>query len=94
MTARFGRAPGLLVEPLGEGWAAFSPLSGETMLINDESAAIIEVLEVTPGSIESVCARLAADLGETWESLLPRIEPHWSQLVEAGLVVEVANEAA
>lgn len=74
---------------MGDSWVAFSPLSGETMVLNDESAAIIEVLSESPASIESVCATLAADLGESPQALMPRIAPHWSQLIESGLVIEL-----
>jgi hypothetical protein len=40
----YTRAPGVRIEPVGGAWAAFSPLSGETLLLNDEAAAILEVL--------------------------------------------------
>lgn len=40
---KFSRVDGVLVEPLGPVWVAFSPASGETTLLNDESAAILEV---------------------------------------------------
>lgn len=76
---------------MGDSWVAFSPLSGETMVLNDESAAIIEVLAESPGDVDSVCAALAADLGEDPQDLMPRIAPHWSLLVESGLVIELSE---
>jgi PqqD family protein of HPr-rel-A system len=84
----FSRPSGLLVEPIGDGWVAFSPLSGETMMLNDETAAILEVLSEAPGDLESVCDALAADTGIPPSELMNRIAPNWIQLVEGGLVVE------
>lgn len=84
----FAREAELMVAPIGHLWAAFSPASGETLLLNDESAAILEVLESGPASSEAVCIALACDSHLKAESLAERIEPSWSRLVEAGLVKE------
>ena len=34
----------MLVEPLGPSWVCYSPASGQTHLLNDESAAVLEML--------------------------------------------------
>ena len=83
---RFARVVGVLVEPAGHLWAAFSPVTGDTTLINDESAAILEILELGPAGTDSVCANLAADSGLPVESLVDLVQSGWSQLIEAGLV--------
>jgi PqqD family protein of HPr-rel-A system len=85
------RADGILVEPLGHLWAAFSPLSGETSLINDESAAVLEVLSAGPATADSVCSFLAADSGIPAEDLSALVEAGWLRLIEAGLVREVCG---
>jgi PqqD family protein of HPr-rel-A system len=85
---RFACAAGLRVELLGDSWIAYSPLSGETMMLNDESAAVLEVLREAPGDIASVCRTLAADLDADPEQLMERIAPAWSLLIDNGLVVE------
>ena len=55
---------GVLVEPLGEHWAAFSPASGESHLINNTSAAIVEMLSCEmPLTLAQACAALATDVG-------------------------------
>jgi PqqD family protein of HPr-rel-A system len=87
----FVRADGVLVEPVGHLWAAFSPLSGETSLINDESAAVLEVLSAGPASSDAVCDALAGDIGTRSEDLLSLIEAGWPRLIEAGLVQELAR---
>lgn len=83
---RFRRINGTLVEPLGHLWAAFSPLSGETSLLNDESAAILEVLESGPGSTEQVCDELSRDSGVHFSDLAPLVGGSWQSLIDAGLV--------
>lgn len=84
----FSRCAGLRVEALGESWLAYSPLSGETMVLNDESAAILEVLEPRPTTLPDICAELASDTGDDPRFLMASIAPIWSSLIEAGLVVQ------
>lgn len=82
----YARVPGVLVEPIGHLWAAFSPVTGETSLLNDESAAILEVLDERPSTNAEVCRELAADSGLATDDLLPTITESWPVLVEGGLV--------
>ena len=86
---RFARTEGILVEPVGHLWAAFSPVSGETALLNDESASILEVLEIEPANSKGVCALLSADSGIEPGELLELVKGSWPQLIEAGLVREL-----
>ena len=83
---RFARVDGVLVEPLGHLWAAFSPASGETALLNDESAAVLELLESGPSDTEAVASRLAIDCDVGAASLSEVVESTWPRLIEAGLV--------
>jgi len=83
---RRGRVDGILVEPVGHLWAAFSPRCGETALINDECAAILEVLENGPSDTEEVCAALVKHLDLDSKALQEVIEASWPRLIEAGLV--------
>ena len=87
---RRARAPGVRVEPVGAGWAAFSPLSGETLLLNDEAAAILEIL-AAHGALEAdaLCAELARDSGLVPEVIALRLRDAWAQLGIAGLVVDL-----
>ena len=82
----YARVPGVLVEPIGHLWAAFSPVTGETSLLNDESAAILEVLDERASTSAEVCSALAADSGLATDELLPAITESWQLLVEGGLV--------
>jgi PqqD family protein of HPr-rel-A system len=86
---RYARTEGVLLEPVGHLWAAFSAATGETALLNDETAAILEVLE--PGQSESsasIGAALAADIGVQADELAAVVEACWPRLIEAGLVEE------
>ncbi len=83
---RFARVEGVLVEPMGHLWAAFSPATGETALINDECASILEILELETADTGSICNLLASDSGLSAESLVELVEGSWARLIEAGLV--------
>ena len=85
----FVRAPGVLLLPLGEGWAAFSTLSGETHLINDEGAAILEALDAAvPQDSPGISRQLSEDCGVSAQDLDDTLCGSWGPLIEAGLVRE------
>lgn len=90
--AHHARVDGVLVEPIGHLWAAYSPASRETILLNDESAAMLEILEAGPATTAEICETLASDSGLAAETLLDTVESSWPRLVEAGLVRKV-NDA-
>lgn len=85
---RYARRPGVLLAPVGERWAAFSGASGETALLNDESAAILEVLAEGPADHEAVCRTLAADSGLEATDIAAAVEASWLSLVLAGMVFD------
>jgi PqqD family protein of HPr-rel-A system len=80
------RAPGVRVEPIGSGWVAFSRLSGDTLLISVESAAVLEVLADGPCEASALCEVLARDSATDAASIAPLLEDCRSALVAAGLV--------
>ena len=86
MQPSFERCAGLLLTPVGEIWAAFSPLSGETVLLNDESAAILEILANGPFDLRSICDGLATDAGLDAAALYQPVNDNWQLLMDAGLV--------
>lgn len=86
--ARYARTGGVLVEPLGHVWAAFCPASGETTLLNDESVAILEILESGALDEADVCAELASDCGIDVAMVKAQVESCWAKLIETGLVRE------
>lgn len=87
--AAFGLAEGALLEPVGELWAAYSPLSGETLLLNDTGAAILEILAEGPRSPAAVVDQLSEDSGQDAGVLGPLVTDCWNALVNAGLVCPV-----
>lgn len=89
------RAPGVLIEPLGEGWAVFSSLSGETHLVNAESVEVLNHLDtVSPRTPAQVCELLAADYDADAAGLMATLAASWEPLVEAGLVRHAVSRAA
>ena len=90
---QLARLCGVVVEAMGSGWVAFSPASGETALLNDECAAILEVLEAGPASVLAICQALSADCGLPVGELVVIVESHQQTLIQAGLVQVVARVA-
>ena len=85
--ARYARTEDILIEPVGHLWATYCPASGETLLLNDESASILEVLlDSGPADAAAVAAALVEDSGMSTDSLEGMIEASWPQLLAAGLV--------
>ena len=79
--------PGVLVEALGSSWVSYSPASGQTHVLNDESAAVLEVLGLHDGfSPAQVCAVLAADSGASVEQIEQTMGAAWRLLVDSGLI--------
>lgn len=95
MTAlqRYARVVGSQIEAIGGYWAAYSPLTGETAVLNDESAAILEILEAGPADTQQLCKELATDSGQPAEALEKLVDAAWITLREAGLVMQVAEPA-
>lgn len=82
----YSRVPGTRLEPIGTAWAAFSPLSRDTLLLNDSSAAVLEYLENGPADDAAMASALAVDAGMPHEAMLRLLSSGWDALVSAGLV--------
>lgn len=83
------RAPGVLTEPLGNGWVVFSALSGETHLVNDESVEVLNALdEHSPRSTDEVCRHLAATFEVDVAEIEATLMDSWAVLIQAGLIVQ------
>ena len=79
----------MLFEPLGGGWVAFSSLSGESHLLNAESVAVVETLDLLHSrSANEVAELLAFDSGTTAAELTEKLAGAWSMLLQAGLIRE------
>lgn len=87
----FAPVPGLLVEELGTAWAVFSPVSGASHVLNDSSAAILEVLTSvpTPLSAQALAEALSQDTGQPPAQIGQALESHWDELLAGGLIREV-----
>ena len=84
---------GARVEELDDAWAAYSPASGETHLINLESAVLLEWL-MAHGQADSATAAegLAGEVGVSAQDLLPRLDMGWMPLLMAGLIRQVEDD--
>lgn len=90
---RYLRPEGVLIESVGHLWAAFTPISGETSLLNDECAAILDVLLEGPAGTTEVCARLAADSELLPDDIFAMVDASWQQLVDVGAVRRVSDSS-
>jgi hypothetical protein len=72
---------------LGDVWAAFSPICGASHLLNDSSAAILDVLQergqACAGEVASV---IAGDVERPQAEIEQILAPHWDELLRAGLI--------
>ena len=83
---RYRLAEGVRTESLSEAWASFSALSGETMLVNTEAAAILEWLSVGAATELQVARALANDAETDVAPVEEAIRHIWDQLVSTGLI--------
>ena len=91
----FERPPGVILEQIGGIWAAYSPLSRGSHLLNDESAAILEAVPCEfPLSANGICEALAGDCGLTPAEVESAIGSGWDDLIGAGLLCECPEPAA
>lgn len=89
MGARFAFVAGISVQPVGEIWAAYSHVSGETLLLNNESAAVLEIVALGSACADEVIDVLAADSGVGRGELAAALTDCWPLLLEAGLVRQI-----
>ena len=82
--------PGARIEAIGLKWAVWSPLSGDTHVLNDEAAAILEVLTEQGTMATEEVAQALMEPGPDGESqasaIQVMVELTWPVLLSAGLV--------
>jgi PqqD family protein of HPr-rel-A system len=86
VTVVYEIVPGARVEAVGAAWAAYSPVSGETMLLSPEGAVVMEILAEGSSDQSRLCSALARDCGLPEELIGDQLGAAWPRLVEAGLV--------
>jgi len=86
---RYSRSAGLRLEGLDETWAAFSARSGDSLQLNAEAAAVLELL--TDGALaeEDVAVLLAEASGTNRDLVAAQLRDLWPQLVVLGLIEQV-----
>jgi PqqD family protein of HPr-rel-A system len=86
---RIRLAPGVIVEPIGDAWAAFSELKGSTHLLNAECAAILECLASDRRlTVQDICAALFPDEPEASHDFVRSVHFGLETLVDAGLAIQ------
>lgn len=86
--------PGVRLQPLHDTWAAWSPLSGETLQLNPEAASVLELLAEGQHDPAQIAATLAEDTALPLPQIIESLQPVWQQLCEAGLIENTAAVAA
>lgn len=86
MTVLLRTPKGVRCTDLGAMWAVFSPLSGQTLMLNTEAVAILEVLRDQPGGLTDVCRALAADGERDARELEALCQDSLALLLDAGLL--------
>jgi len=86
---RYARSHGLRLESLGDTWAAFSARSGDTLQLNNEAAAVLEVLAQGASSARDVAESLAQETSTDPELVAARLDELWPELLSLGFVDEV-----
>jgi PqqD family protein of HPr-rel-A system len=79
-------APGVQLVPLEDTWAAYGALSGETLQLNTEAAAIIEHLQDGPRDVAAICEALASDTQTEAAAIDEALRHVWAELLAAGLI--------
>jgi PqqD family protein of HPr-rel-A system len=87
--SRYAVGDGSRLEAVGDGWVAYSALSGETLVLNTEAAAVLEVLHEGPQDELAIGRALAAQAAVPVEQVCVRLQDSWSQLLTAGLIRRV-----
>lgn len=81
---------GVRLHPLGATTAAYSPLSGDTHLLNDTCVAVLELLaERGPSRADVVVALLTIETETPKAEVSAHVDTALELLRQAGLVVEV-----
>jgi PqqD family protein of HPr-rel-A system len=90
---QYSLVSGVRAQPLDQTWAVYSSISGDTLQLNDEAVAILEVLAAGPMDEGRVCKQLAADSNTDAAVVAEAIRHAWQQLLQAGLVRCLAVDA-
>jgi PqqD family protein of HPr-rel-A system len=77
---------GLRLECLDKQWVAFSPESGETLLMNTEAASVLDVLSAGAMSDSAVCDVLSAETDVPRDEVADSLRSIWPQMLSAGFV--------
>jgi PqqD family protein of HPr-rel-A system len=85
----YARSVGLRIEGLGDTWAVFSPISGDTVQLNTEAAAVLESLADGPLDDSDVARMLATASGTEPDTVAAQLAELWPQLVAVGLLYKL-----
>ena len=79
-------AEGVQIAPLDNVWVAFSAVAGDTLMLNTEAAAILELLADGPADAAQVALAMADETGSDVAEVSIALLHVWEQLLAAGLV--------
>jgi PqqD family protein of HPr-rel-A system len=82
----YARATGLKLASLGDTWVVFNDRSGETVQLNNEAAAVLEVLGESGLDELVVSALISKEAGVNATQVADQLVELWPQLVALGFV--------
>lgn len=82
----YARATGLKMESLGDSWAVYSARSGDTVQLNNEAAAVVEMLGEAALDEKAIAALVAEEAGVDAQQVADQLRDLWPQLVALGFV--------
>jgi hypothetical protein len=84
---------GVVCEQVGDGWMAYSPMSGHTQWLNDTSAAVLDLVTSGCTTAQAVYEAIAQDTDMPTEVVSQIVSPHWNELAAAGLLTLARKSA-
>lgn len=85
---------GVLMAELGTQWAAYSPRSGQTLMLNLEAVSLLEVLQDQPLTLAQACRVLSHEVDVPVDQIEASVGTAWQQLRAAGLLESDSDRRA
>lgn len=82
----YARATGLKMESLGDSWAVYSARSGDTVQLNNEAAAVLEMIGESGLDGSAVTALISKEACVDAAQVAEQLVELWPQLVALGFV--------
>lgn len=82
----YARAAGLKLASLGDSWVVYCDRSGDTVQLNNEAAAVLEVIGESGLDEAAITALISKEAGVDAAQVADQLVELWPQLVALGFV--------